>query len=99
MRELRPDSPSGRAKPGIAVPAPVGWSAQAALASYFPKTVELRRAIEPEIRALGVRLDSEEAQGHDASCLRQILRELRWRLEYTADEDGILANLGRLRRL
>jgi hypothetical protein len=99
MRELRPDRPSGPAKPGIAVPAPVGWSAQAALASYFPKTVELRRAIEPEIRALGVRLDCEEAQGRDASCLRQILRELRWRLEYTADEDGIGRSLERLRAL
>jgi hypothetical protein len=99
MRELRPDSPSGPAKPGVAIPAPVGWSAQAALASYFPKTVELRHAIEPEIRALGIRLDSEEAQGHDASCLRQILRELRWRLEYTANEDAICANSGRLRDL
>jgi hypothetical protein len=85
--------------PGIAVPAPVGWSAQAALASYFPKTVELRRAIEPEIRALGVRLDSEEAQGHDTFCLRQILRELRWRLEYSANEEGIRRSLERLRAL
>ena len=72
---------------------------QAALADGFPETVELRRAIEPEIRAFGARLDREEAQGRDTSCLRQVLRELRWRLEYTANADGIRANLERLRTL
>jgi hypothetical protein len=69
------------------------------LANRFPETVELLRAIEPEIRAFGIQLDREEAQGRDTSCMRQVLRELRWRLEYTADEDGIRANLKRLRGL
>ena len=72
---------------------------QTALANGFPETVELRRAIEPEIRAFGAQLDREEAQGRDTSCLRQVLRELRWRLEYTANADGIRANLERLRTL
>jgi hypothetical protein len=30
------------------------------------------------------------------SCLRQILRELRWRLEYTPDPDGVRTTLARL---
>jgi len=99
MRELRPDSPSSETNRGVAVAASAGWSAQAALANYFPKTVELRRVIEPEIRALAARLDREEARGHDTCCLRQVLRELRWRLEYTADAESIHGNLARLRAL
>ena len=60
---------------------------------------ELRRAIEPEIRAIAARLDREEARGCDTSRFRQILCELRWRLEYTADERGVHSTLERLRSL
>jgi hypothetical protein len=55
--------------------------------------------MQPEIRAMAARLDREERNGRDTSCLRQVLRELRWRLEYTADADGIRATIDRMRRL
>jgi hypothetical protein len=81
------------------VPAPAGWSARTALAHLFPAVDELRRAIEPEIRAIAARLDRAEARGCDTSRFRQILCELRWRLEYTADEQGVHSTLERLRSL
>jgi hypothetical protein len=65
----------------------------------FPRMAALGRALQPEIHAIGARLDQEEAQGHDTSYLRQILRELRWRLEYTADEDGARATIERMRHM
>jgi hypothetical protein len=99
VRERRSHSALGAAKLGAPELAAAGWTAQAALATCFPGTAELHRVIEPEMRALGAQLDREEAEGRDTSCLRQVLRELRWRLEYTADEDGIRANLERLRAL
>ena len=55
--------------------------------------------MEPEIRVVAARLDREEARGCDTSCFRQILCELRWRLEYTADGPGIRSTLERLRTL
>jgi len=97
MREPGSPSPIGAPNRAVAAPAPVGWTAQTASANCFPRTMALRRAMEPEIQALRVRLDHEEACGHDTSCLRQVLRELRWRLEYTADERGIRAIFERLR--
>ncbi|MBV8589843.1 MAG: hypothetical protein JO212_07240, partial [Acetobacteraceae bacterium] len=57
----------------------------------------MRRAIEAEIRATGANLDREEAQGRDTSFARQILRELRWRLEYSADAAAVRETLDRLR--
>ena len=60
---------------------------------------QLRQTTQPEIRAMGARLDREEARGCDTSCLRQVLRELRWRLEYTADAVGVRSTLERLRAL
>ena len=59
----------------------------------------LRQTTQPEIRAIGARLDREEACGCDTFCLRQVLRELRWRLEYTADAVGVRSTLDRLRAL
>jgi hypothetical protein len=69
------------------------------MAAQFPAIAELRRMIQPEIRMIEARLDREEASGVDTSCLRQVLRELRWRLEYTADAGAIGATLERLRGL
>ena len=76
--------------------APIGWRPQQAIANYFPVMVDLCRAVQAEVRPIEARLDREEAGGRDTSCLRQALRELRWRLEYTADEAGIRGNLDRV---
>src|SRR5208283_1678373 len=80
-------------------PAPLGWSPQMAMATHFPATAELRQLIQPEIRSIEARLDRTEVQGHDTSCLRQALRELRWRLEYTADARAARATLDRVRAI
>ncbi len=53
----------------------------------------------PDIAAIEARLDREEAQGRDGSSLRLVLRELRWRLEYTADVSAAAAALAHLRSL
>jgi hypothetical protein len=79
--------------------APAGWNPQRAIAAYFPAMTDLCRAMEREVRAIQARLDREEARALDTSCLRQALRELRWRLEYTADAEGVRANLERIRIL
>ena len=69
------------------------------MAVRFPAMAQLRQTTQREIRAMGERLDREEARGCDTSCLRQVLRELRWRLEYTADAVGVRSTLERLRAL
>jgi hypothetical protein len=79
--------------------APARWSPQRAIATYFPAMADLYRAMQPDIRPIEARLDRDEAQGLDASCLRQALRELRWRLEYTADTAAARATLERIRAL
>ena len=79
--------------------APPGWSPQSAIATYFPVMADLGRVVRPDIRRIEARLDHDEAIGLDTSCLRQALRELRWRLEYTADEAGVRANLEKIRSL
>jgi hypothetical protein len=79
------------------MPAPVGWSPQMVIAPLFPEVTELCREAQDEIRTIEVKLDREEAQGCDSSYLRQVLRELRWRLEYTADAGAIRRTLARLR--
>ena len=99
LQERESPNPFGTANPAFAAPAPSGWNAQKALAYLFPAVDELRRAIEPEIRAIAARLDRVEARGCDTSRFRQILGELRWRLEYTADEPGIRLTIERLRSL
>jgi hypothetical protein len=66
------------------------------MAKYFPAMASLYRTIQAEVRPIEARLDREEAEGRDTSCLRQTLRELRWRLEYTADEAALRANRDRL---
>jgi hypothetical protein len=58
---------------------------------------QFSRVALPEIGAIEARLDREEAEGRDASCVRLMLRELRWRLEYTADVAAAAAALARLR--
>jgi hypothetical protein len=79
--------------------APAGWSPQRAIATCFPATIDFNRAVQPDIRAIEARLDRDEARGLDTSCLRQALKELRWRLEYTSDLAGARANLGRIQDL
>ena len=79
------------------MPAPVGWCPQAVIAAVIPDITELCREAQDEMRTFEAKLDREEAEGRDSSCLRQILRELRWRLEYTADADAIRRTLARLR--
>lgn len=81
----------------VSLPAPVGWNPRAAIAMRFPEIVELARSAHHEIRNVEAELDRHEAAGGDTSCPRQVLRELRWRLEYTVDTSGIRATLARLR--
>jgi hypothetical protein len=81
----------------VAAPAPAGWTPQSAITTRFPEIVELARSAHHEIRAIEAELDRHEVGGSDTSCPRQVLRELRWRLEYTADTSGIRATLARLR--
>jgi hypothetical protein len=76
--------------------APAGWSPQRAIATYFPAIADLCIASQPDIRQIEARLDHDEALGLDTSCLRQALRELRWRLEYTADAAGVRMNLEKI---
>jgi len=80
-------------------PAPTSWSPQTAMAMLFPAMADLRRAIQPEIRSIEARLDRAEVLGHDTACQRQALRELRWRLEYTADPAAGRATLERVRAI
>jgi hypothetical protein len=81
------------------IPAPIGWSPQTVIAAVFPAMGELRQTIPPEIRKIGVRLDTEETAGRDTSRMRQTLRELRWRLEYTGNVAAIGATFERLRAI
>jgi len=69
------------------------------MATYFPAMADLYRSVLPDIRPIEAQLDRDEALGRDTSCLRQALREFRWRLEYTADVAGVAANLERIRNL
>jgi hypothetical protein len=80
-----------------AEPAPAGWPPQSAITTRFPEIVDLARSAHQEIRAIEAELDRREAGGGDTSCPRQVLRELRWRLEYTVDTSGVRATLARLR--
>ena len=78
------------------MPAPIGWTPQAVITARAPEIAELAREATPEIQSMEAELDRREAGGIDASCLRQILRELRWRIQYTADANGIRSALVRL---
>jgi hypothetical protein len=78
-------------------PGAPGWNPRAAIAMQFPEILELTQTAHHEIGTLEAELDRREAGGDDTSYSRQVLRELRWRLEYTADTDGIRATLARLR--
>src|SRR5271166_3798661 len=78
---------------------PAGWSPQLAMATYFPAMAALRQTMQIEMRSIEARLAHEEVHGRDTSCLRQALRELRWRLEYTADSAAARATLERVRTI
>jgi hypothetical protein len=79
--------------------APAGWRPQRAIATYFPAVADLYIALQSDIRPVEARLEHDEALGLDTLCLRQVLNELRWRLEYTADVDGVRMSLEKIRRL
>lgn len=68
-----------------------------AVTACFPEIAELGQAIQGEIRKIEAALDQEEARGRDTSCPRLILRELRWRLQYTRDTGAIRKTMDRLR--
>jgi hypothetical protein len=70
---------------------------QTAITTRFPEIARLARSANHEIRTIEAELDRREAGGGDTSCPRQVVRELRWRLEYTSDASGIRAALARLR--
>ncbi len=84
---------------GKTLRAPLDWSPPREIAMYFPAMADLCAAVQLEVRSIQARLDHDEVRGFDTSCLRQALRELRWRLEYTADGEGVRANLDRIRTL
>jgi hypothetical protein len=79
--------------------APAGWTPQHAIATCFPAMANHYRALQSDIRPIEARLDRDEARGLDTSCLRQALRELRWRFEYTSDLASARANLERIQGL
>src|SRR6201987_3721440 len=81
----------------VSAPAPAGWNPRTAIAMRFPEIVELARSAGHEIRTIEAELDRREAGGDDTSCPRQVLRELRWRVEYTADARALRAAFARLR--
>ena len=85
------------ATPAIWAPAPTGWNPRAALAMRIPGILELARSADHDVRTIEADLDRREGSGCDTSCPRQVLRELRWRLEYTADTNGVRGTLARLR--
>jgi hypothetical protein len=70
---------------------------QTAITTRFPEIAGLARAAHHEIRTTETELDRREAGGGDTSCSRQVVGEVRWRLEYTSDASGIRAALARLR--
>ena len=76
--------------------APPGWTPQGAITRHFPAIADLYWAVLPEIRPIEARLERDETHGLDTSYLRQALRELRWRLEYTADTAGVRSTLERI---
>jgi hypothetical protein len=82
--------------PAAAIPPPPGWNPQSVIAMRFPEIARLRQAAEHDIRQVEGRLDQAEANGGDTACSRQVLRELRWRLEYTSDAAAIHENIERL---
>jgi hypothetical protein len=85
--------------PVSVVPAPLGWRPRDAIAAAFPAIAEFTNLAQAEILAVEARLGRQEALGLDTSSLRLALRELRWRLEYTADVSAARIALARLRRL
>jgi hypothetical protein len=99
VRAPRSNGSRPRDAGAMAVPATIGWMPQTILAARFPEIGKLGRALEPEIRELEAGLDRREAGGGDTACLRQLLRELRWRLEYTADAGNIRTTFARIRAL
>jgi hypothetical protein len=100
MRPLRLSGPTRLGKTGAAVvSAPVGWTPQTVIAAQFPEISGLQQTLDPEIRELEIGLDREEAAGGDTACSRQLLRELRWRLEYAGDAASIRAVAERIRSL
>jgi hypothetical protein len=81
------------------LPAPQGWSPQAALAAYYPAIAALCRGALPEIRAIEREADRDEALGRNRVYLRQAIGEALWRLQYTGDADAAAGAVARVRAI
>jgi hypothetical protein len=79
------------------IAAPAGWRPLETMGTRFDAMAQFARLAQPEIGGIEARLDREEACGLDTSCLRLVLRELRWRLQYTTDVSAAAETLARLR--
>lgn len=80
-------------------PLPKKCEPKEVIAASFPAMAALAKTLEPEIRLVENRLWREEEKGRDTSGLRQILRELHWRLGSTADPAATCETLKWLREL
>jgi hypothetical protein len=61
------------------------YNPRADLMRRYPEMAALRKEARPLVAELQQRLSAVEAAGRDASCGRQAMTELQWRLGYTAD--------------
>ncbi|MBV9762290.1 MAG: hypothetical protein JO340_17150 [Acidobacteriaceae bacterium] len=65
---------------------------------FDPNYRELRSALIPRARALGQQVFAAEKQGRDVACAHQIILEIKWLFEYTADFARIAHRLDDLDR-
>jgi hypothetical protein len=80
-------------------PSSLGGNPQTAITENFSEIAALRRSVEEETGLIGASLDRAEARGDDTACLRLLLRELRWRSEYTVNAEAIRATMAKVRAL
>jgi hypothetical protein len=71
------------------------YNPRADLMRRYPEMAALRKQARPLVAELQQRLSAAEAAGKDASCGRQAMTELQWRLGYTADVAAARALLAR----
>jgi hypothetical protein len=62
-----------------------GYNPRSDLMRRYPEMAALRKEARPLVVELQRQLSAAEAAGKDASCGRQAMTELQWRLGYTAD--------------
>src|SRR5437868_6282071 len=61
------------------------YNPRAELMRRYPEMAALRKEARPLVLELQRQLSAAEAVGKDASCGRQAMTELQWRLGYTAE--------------